>query len=31
MAAAKRRTIDGFRRNKTLERKHAEITRDLEG
>ncbi len=30
MAAAKRRAIDGFRRHKMLERKHAEIGRDLE-
>ncbi len=30
MAAAKRRAIDGFRRNKMLARKHAEIGRDLE-
>ncbi|MGB3389351.1 MAG: sigma-70 family RNA polymerase sigma factor, partial [Pseudaminobacter sp.] len=30
MAAAKRRGIDGLRRNKMLERKHAEIGRDLE-
>ncbi|RUM96320.1 RNA polymerase sigma factor [Pseudaminobacter arsenicus] len=30
MAAAKRRGIDGLRRNRMLERKHAEITRDLE-
>ncbi len=30
MAAAKRRAIDGFRRKKMLERKHAEIGRDLE-
>lgn len=31
MAAAKRRAIDEFRRNKMLARKHAEIGRDLEG
>lgn len=31
MAAAKRRAIDGFRRAKMLDRKHAEIGRDLEG
>src|SRR5918997_5768332 len=31
MAAAKRRAIDGMRREKMLERKHAEIARDLEG
>lgn len=30
MATAKRRAIDGFRRNKMLARKHAEIGRDLE-
>ncbi|MCV0370807.1 RNA polymerase sigma factor [Filomicrobium sp.] len=30
MAAAKRRAIDGFRRDKMLERKHAEIGRDQE-
>ena len=30
MAVAKRRAIDGFRRNHTLARKHAEIGRDLE-
>jgi RNA polymerase sigma factor (sigma-70 family) len=30
MAAAKRRAIDGFRRNRMLARKHAEIGRDLE-
>lgn len=30
MAAAKRRAIDGFRRERMLERKHAEIGRDLE-
>jgi RNA polymerase sigma factor (sigma-70 family) len=30
LAAAKRRAIDGFRRNKMLARKHAEIGRDLE-
>lgn len=30
MAAARRRAIDGFRRRDTLERKHAEIARDLE-
>ncbi|UTP41477.1 RNA polymerase sigma factor [Phenylobacterium sp. LH3H17] len=30
MAAAKRRAIDGFRRNEMLARKHAEIGRDLE-
>jgi RNA polymerase sigma factor (sigma-70 family) len=29
MAAAKRRAIDGFRRNRMLARKHAEISRDL--
>ena len=29
MAAAKRRAIDGFRRNQMLARKHAEIGRDL--
>src|SRR6478752_4586178 len=29
MAAAKRRAIDGFRRNKMLARKNAEIGRDL--
>jgi hypothetical protein len=29
MAAAKRKAIDTFRRNKMLERKHAEIGRDL--
>ncbi|MBX9458321.1 MAG: RNA polymerase sigma factor [Rhizobium sp.] len=31
MAAAKRRAIDGFRRNKMLRRKHEELGRDLEG
>jgi RNA polymerase sigma factor (sigma-70 family) len=31
MAAAKRRAIDGLRRAKMQERKHAEIGRDLEG
>ncbi len=31
MAAAKRRAIDGMRREKMLARKHAEIARDLEG
>ncbi|HTI87691.1 MAG TPA: RNA polymerase sigma factor [Alphaproteobacteria bacterium] len=31
MAAAKRRAIDGFRRDKMLERKHEEIARDLDG
>jgi len=31
MAAAKRRAIDGFRRDRMLARKHAEIGRDLEG
>jgi RNA polymerase sigma factor (sigma-70 family) len=31
MAAAKRRAIDGIRRNRMLARKHAEIGRDLEG
>jgi RNA polymerase sigma factor (sigma-70 family) len=30
MAAAKRRAIDGFRRDRMLARKHAEIARDLE-
>lgn len=30
MAAAKRRAIDGFRRGRMLDRKHAEIARDLE-
>ena len=30
MAAAKRRAIDGFRRAKMAERKHAEIGRDLD-
>ncbi len=30
MAVAKRRAIDGFRRNSILARKHAEIVRDLE-
>ncbi|MGH6760237.1 MAG: RNA polymerase sigma factor [Phyllobacterium sp.] len=30
MAAAKRRAIDGFRRNSMLARKHAEIARDIE-
>jgi len=30
MAAAKRRAIDGFRRNKMLKRKHEELGRDLE-
>lgn len=30
MAAAKRRALDGLRRNKMLQRKHAEIVRDLE-
>ncbi|MQA66564.1 MAG: sigma-70 family RNA polymerase sigma factor [Alphaproteobacteria bacterium] len=30
LAAAKRRAIDGFRRNRMLARKHAEIGRDLE-
>ena len=30
MAAAKRRAVDGFRREKMLERKHAEIGRELE-
>lgn len=30
MAAAKRRAIDGLRRNKMLQRKHVEIARDLE-
>ena len=29
MAVAKRRAIDGFRRNTILQRKHAEIGRDL--
>lgn len=29
MAVAKRRALDGLRRNKMLERKHAEIVRDL--
>src|SRR5678810_1005163 len=31
MATAKRRAIDGFRRERMLERKHAEIVRDLDG
>jgi RNA polymerase sigma factor (sigma-70 family) len=31
MAAAKRRAIDGFRRDKMLERKHGEIARDFDG
>jgi len=31
MAAAKRRAIDGFRRDKMLARKHAEIARDRDG
>jgi RNA polymerase sigma factor (sigma-70 family) len=31
MAAAKRRAVDGMRREKMLERKHAEIARDLAG
>jgi RNA polymerase sigma factor (sigma-70 family) len=31
MATAKRRAIDGLRRTRMLERKHAEIGRDLEG
>ncbi|HEY0629270.1 MAG TPA: sigma factor, partial [Sphingomicrobium sp.] len=31
MAAAKRRAIDHLRRNRMMERKHAEIARDLEG
>ena len=31
MATAKRRAIDGFRRERMLQRKHAEIARDLEG
>ena len=31
MAAAKRRAIDGFRRDKMLERKHEEIARELDG
>ena len=30
MAAAKRRAIDGFRRDRMLERKHAELGRELE-
>jgi RNA polymerase sigma factor (sigma-70 family) len=30
MAAAKRRAIDGFRRNKMLKRKHEELGRDLQ-
>jgi RNA polymerase sigma factor (sigma-70 family) len=30
MASAKRRAIDGFRRNKMLKRKHEELGRDLE-
>jgi RNA polymerase sigma factor (sigma-70 family) len=30
MAVAKRRAIDGFRRNATFERKHAELVRDVE-
>src|SRR5882672_11781105 len=30
MAAAKRKAIDAFRRNKMLARKHAEIGRDLD-
>jgi RNA polymerase sigma factor (sigma-70 family) len=30
MAAAKRRAIDGFRRNKMLKRKHEELGRDLD-
>ena len=30
MAAAKRRAIDGLRRNRMLARKHAELARDLE-
>src|SRR6201988_1495358 len=30
MAAAKHRAIDGFRRDKLLERKHAELGRELE-
>lgn len=30
MAAAKRRAIDGFRREKMLERKHEEIARDVD-
>jgi RNA polymerase sigma factor (sigma-70 family) len=30
MAVAKRRAIDGFRRNATSERKHAELVRDVE-
>ncbi|MGH6768954.1 MAG: RNA polymerase sigma factor [Xanthobacteraceae bacterium] len=30
MAAAKRRAIDGFRRDKMLARKHAELARDLD-
>src|ERR671916_2464697 len=30
MAAAKRRAIDGLRRDRMLARKHAEIARDLE-
>jgi predicted RNA polymerase sigma factor len=31
MATAKRRAVDGFRRKAMMERKHAEIGRDLEG
>jgi RNA polymerase sigma factor (sigma-70 family) len=31
MATAKRRAIDGWRRAKMLERKHAELARDLDG
>ncbi|MDT9600700.1 RNA polymerase sigma factor [Sphingosinicella rhizophila] len=31
MAAAKRRAIDGFRRDKMLARKHGEIARELDG
>src|SRR5918998_1070978 len=31
MAAAKRRAIDHFRRDKLLERKHQEVGRELEG
>src|SRR6187549_2771098 len=31
MAAAKRRAIDRLRRGKMLDRKHAEITREMEG
>src|SRR6186997_1943338 len=31
MATAKRRAIDGFRRERMLQRKHAEIARDLDG